>query len=57
MAGIESKFRTIPDHRGPYARKTYEIDRLNPEGSKTKTRKVIIIDTNTPISKIQSEKK
>lgn len=57
MAGIETKFGIVPDHRGPYARKTYEIDRLNPEGAKPKTRKVIIIDTNTPVSKIQSEKK
>lgn len=57
MAGIETKFGGVPDHRGPFARTSYEVERLNPDGSKPKTRRVIIIDVNTPISRLEGPKK
>jgi hypothetical protein len=56
MAGVESKFAGIPEHRGPFVRKTYEVDRVVKDGSKTK-RKVVIIDTNSPVSKVEPQNK
>lgn len=57
MAGIEKDFGFIPPYKGPFVRTTIEVPREQIKKGAKKTRTVIIVDTNTPISQLTNKNK